>query len=118
MERKVEDVARVLKEMEEDNLDLNKKFKVQNELLKAREKELEDLVDENDNLLKVVKTKKKSQQVQTDLALSDLSHSLSTMERIQGKVQGLEEENQELKSDLTGCRKKLKEVQTELERTN
>jgi hypothetical protein len=40
LERKVEEVARVLKEMEEDNLDLNQRSKKQSENLAAREKEI------------------------------------------------------------------------------
>ena len=40
LERKVEDLARFLKEMEEDNLDMNNKIKKYSEAMSMREKEL------------------------------------------------------------------------------
>lgn len=40
LERKVEEVARVVRELEDDNIDMNSKIKRQSETIGAREQEL------------------------------------------------------------------------------
>jgi Asp-tRNA(Asn)/Glu-tRNA(Gln) amidotransferase B subunit len=73
IERRVEDLARLLKEMESDNIEMTHKCKKLNEIVLAREKEVSELIDENE-IMKADSKKPKIKNIgcQTSIELTDM----------------------------------------------